>query len=281
MARLQSSTVDEIIASGLAVTLAFALRPRAHFLVRACAAGFGVAAVVRLAGRTSRESAPTDPLVAIVAHEIRGPLASIRGAAALLEEYEAKLDVTRRRELVRAALDASQQLSGLVDDLLLVSRMDAGRLPIDRTELDLAELVRSAPPQNDARNVAVIAQDRLPCVLADPLRVRQVLTNLVDNAVAYANDQSLVIVAVVTDGNSVRTSIYNEGNGIPPEEQSKLFLPFARLSERRIDSTGLGLYIAKQLVEAMGGTIGFETDPGHNAVFWFTLPIARSGALSV
>lgn len=282
MDRFQNRTTDDIVACGLAVSVAFALRGRAHFLVRASAAAFGLAAAVRLLRkRTPPPSRTDDPLVAIVAHEIRGPLASIRGAASLLEQYESQLEGERRRKLVRAVLDAAGQLSGIVDDLLLVSRIDAGNLPLERTELDLDGLVRDAMPEGEAQRIALVAQKNVPQVLGDPVRVRQVVGNLVSNALAYATEQSLVIVAVAGEGATVRTSIFNEGNGIPPEEQSKLFLPFARLSERRIDSTGLGLYIAKQLVEAMGGRIGFTTDPGRNAVFWFTLPAARSTVLSV
>ncbi|GAC1542549.1 MAG: hypothetical protein NVS2B17_21240 [Candidatus Velthaea sp.] len=104
--------------------------------------------------------------------------------------------------------------------------------------------------------------------------MRQVTTNLLTNALAHASDQSIVIVSIAAEDDGVRTTIFNEGRGIAPEEQSKLFLPFADLSERRVDSTGLGLYIAKELVDAMGGEIGFETQPGYNAVFWFTLPAA-------
>ena len=266
------------------------MRTRAHSLVRSTAVAFGLLAACRLAMRP--EGAPAVPaagtpegaasaqdpagstLVSIVAHEIRAPLAAIRGAASLLDEYDGQLDRTRRRELLAVALDASHQLARLIDDLLLVSRIAGGRLRVESAEVDLVTLVRDASAAELTRQISVVAQEHLPNVYGDPLRVRQVTTNLLTNALAHASDGSIVIVSVTAEADGVRTTIFNEGRGIAPEEQSKLFLPFADLSERRVDSTGLGLYIAKELVDTMGGEIGFETQPGSNAVFWFTLPAA-------
>lgn len=297
MARWGSRAVDAIIAGGLVVSLGFAMRPRAHSLARRAAVALGLLASARLATRrgpgargADRPALQDDPvagstLVSIVAHEIRAPLAAIRGAASLLDQYESQLDRTRRRELLSVALDASQQLARLIDDLLLVSRIAGGRLRVERAEVDLVTLVRDASTAELTRQITVVAQENLPNVYGDPLRVRQVTTNLLTNALAHATDQSIVIVSIVAEGEGVRTTIFNEGRGIAPEEQSKLFLPFADLNERRVDSTGLGLYIAKELVDAMGGEIGFDTQPGRNAVFWFTLPAtpktASHRALSV
>jgi signal transduction histidine kinase len=295
MARWRSRAIDSIIAGGIAVSLGFAMRPRAHSLTRFLAAIFALTASTRMLARGSRPGAgnPAAPahdaitngtLVAIVAHEIRAPLSAIRGAASLLDEYDGQLDGKRRSELLAVTLDASQQLARLVDDLLLVSRITAGRLAVERTEVDLVSLVRAAARTELSPSVTIVTQESLPGVHADAVRTRQVVTNLLANAINHASEKSIVIVSIVADGAFVRTTIFNEGRGIPPDEQSKLFLPFANLSESRIDSTGLGLYIAKQLVNAMGGSIGFDTQPGHNAVFWFTLPAAPAhshSALSV
>ncbi|GAC1418225.1 MAG: hypothetical protein NVSMB5_09510 [Candidatus Velthaea sp.] len=275
--------MDGIIAGGLIISLGFAIRPRAHSLARSAAVTLGLLASCRLISRTTPAAPPPQPgtsaqdpagstLVAMVAHEIRAPLAAIRGAASLLDEYDGQLDRARRHELLTVALDASHQLARLIDDLLLVSRIAGGRLRVESAEVDLVALVRDASAAELTRQISVVAQEDLPNVCGDPLRVRQVATNLLTNALAHASDQSIVIVSIAAEDDGVRTTIFNEGRGIAPEEQSKLFLPFADLSERRVDSTGLGLYIAKELVDAMGGEIGFETQPGYNAVFWFTLP---------
>jgi signal transduction histidine kinase len=283
MARWGSRAVDGAIVSGLALTFVFAARPRSNSLVRGAGVAFIAAAGARLfahrgdafkAGNGASAIDTKSTLVSIVAHEIRAPLAAIRGAVALLDEHDATLAASRRAELMHVALDATKQLGYLVDDLLLISRIAGGRLLVERSAIDLAAVVHDAANAEINRVIEVVAQDGLPSVRGDAMRVRQVVTNLLSNAVASATESSIVLASITRHDDGVRVTIYNEGRGIPPEEQSRLFLPFASLSERRVDSTGLGLYIAKELVEAMGGTIGFDTQPGHSAAFWFTLKAA-------
>ena len=277
MARWGGRAVDGTIVGGLVLSFAFATRPRPHFLAGALAMLFTAAAGARLLARRecpASAGSTSGTLVSIVAHEIRAPLAAIRGAVALLDEHGATLEPVRRGELLRVALDATKQLGYLVDDLLLISRISGGRLAVDRAALDIVSVVHDAANAEMSHAIAVVEQDDLPSVTGDAMRVRQVVTNLLSNAVANASESSIVLASITRDEAGVRVTIYNEGRGIPPEEQSRLFLPFASLSERRVDSTGLGLYIAKELVEAMGGAIGFDTLPGRNAAFWFTLKAA-------
>jgi signal transduction histidine kinase len=288
MARWGSRAVDSGIVSGLVLSFVFAARPRGHFLARGLGVAITAAAAARLFRHRERPAAVAEgaaasansTLVSIVAHEIRAPLAAIRGAVALLDEHDATLDAARRGELLHVALDASMQLGYLVDDLLLISRIAGGRLAVERTAIDIVSVVHDAANAEVAHAIAVVEQDGLPEVSGDALRARQVVTNLLSNAVANAAESSIVLASITRSDDGVRVTIYNEGRGIPPEEQSRLFLPFATLSERRVDSTGLGLYIAKELVEAMGGTIGFDTQPGHNAAFWFTLKAAGPSELA-
>jgi signal transduction histidine kinase len=268
---------------GLALSFGFAARPRGNSLARAVGVGFTAAAWARLLANRKRTAdgavtaaSANSTLVSIVAHEIRAPLASIRGAVALLDEHDATLDAGRRIELLHVALDATRQLGYLVDDLLLISRISGGRLVVERAALDIVAVVHDAANAEMSKAIAVVEQEGIPPVSGDAMRVRQVVTNLLSNAVANATESSIVLASITRQNDDVRVTIYNEGRGIPPEEQSRLFLPFASLTERRIDSTGLGLYIAKQLVQAMGGTIGFDTQPGHNAAFWFTLKAATT-----
>jgi signal transduction histidine kinase len=275
-----------VIVCGLIFNSIFAARQRRHSLVRWVGAGAVVAATVRLfahaqrvATRSETDETTSSTLVSIVAHEIRAPLAAIRGSIALLAEHLETLDPQRRAELLRVALDASKQLGALVDDLLLVSRIAGGRLVFEDGPVDLVAIVRDAANAEITQPVSVVEQVGVPFVRGDALRVRQVVTNLLSNAVANARESSVVLASISSDDQTVRVTIYNEGRGIPPEEQSRLFLPFASLGERRVDSTGLGLFIAKELVEAMGGTIGFDTQPGRNAAFWFTLQTAAPASL--
>jgi signal transduction histidine kinase len=223
------------------------------------------------AGSQTPAASTNSTLVSIVAHEIRAPLAAIRGAVALMEEHAATLEPERRTELQHVALDATKQLASLVDDLLLISRIAGGRLTVERGAVDVVSIVHHAANAEMTRAIAVVEQADVPAAVGDAMRVRQVVTNLLSNAITNASESSLILASITRHDDGVRVTVYNEGRGIPPEEQSRLFLPFAALTERRADSTGLGLYIAKELVEAMGGTIGFETQPGRNAAFWFTL----------
>jgi signal transduction histidine kinase len=280
MARWGSRALDRTIAGSLVLSFVFAVRPQGNFLARTLGLACSAAATARLLGWGRRIVADetggsaNSTLVSIVAHEIRAPLAAIRGAVALLEEHAATLEAERRTELLHVALDASKQLGYLVDDLLLISRISGGRLAVERSSIDIIAIVRDAASAQMHQAIAVVEQDGVPNVSGDAMRVRQVVTNLLSNAVANAAESSVVLASITNNDGGVRVTVYNEGRGIPPEEQSRLFLPFASLSERRVDSTGLGLYIAKQLVEAMGGTIGFDTQPGRNAAFWFTLKAA-------
>ncbi len=275
--------LDAVVVGGLVYGSVFAVRPQPHFLARTLVAAATLGAAVRIALHARRPApaapgpATISPLVAIVAHEIRAPLAAIRGAVALLDEHQAALEPVRRSELFGVALEATKQLGHLADDLLLISRISAGRLRVERILIDVVAVVYEAANAEIWHTVSVVEQSGVPYVYGDAMRVRQVVTNLLSNAVANAIESSIVLVSITTQADSVRVTIYNEGRGIPPEEQSRLFLPFASLGERRVDSTGLGLYIAKELVNAMDGTIGFDTQPGRNAAFWFSLKSEPGG----
>lgn len=218
----------------------------------------------------------------MIAHEMRSPLATIRGAAGLLTDHFDRLPAERRNELLGVIDDATLQIDRVVQDLMVLSRLNEGVLAIEPENLDLVAIVRDAASALKARfperTITIAPQDDMPFVRGDAIRVRQIVTNLIANAIGYSIEHSVIIVSVVLEGNAVRVSVYNEGNGIAPSEQDKLFLPFATLSERTSESTGLGLFIAKGLVEAMNGDIGFSTDPGENALFWFSLPIVRTPA---
>ena len=214
--------------------------------------------------------------VSLIAHEIRSPLSAIRGAVALLGDHHERLSPERRGELLTVVDDSTLQIDRVVQDLMVLSRLNDGALAIEPVDVDIAKIVRDVARALNSRfperAVMIALEDDVPAVYADAIRVRQIVTNLVANAISYSREKTTVIVSIVRDGDRVRTSVFNEGLGIPPNEQAKLFTPFAILSERTAESTGLGLFIAKGLVEAMHGAIGFSTHPGEHVLFWFTLP---------
>jgi signal transduction histidine kinase len=215
-----------------------------------------------------------DALLSILAHELRSPLSAVRGALLLLWHPE-QLEPGRREEVLAIAEDATERIARIVDDALNAVRIGRDGLTFEWQPVDLEAVVGDAIRAASARRSAPIrlaAQNGLPPARGDRIRVRQVVTNLLDNAVAHAGDGSEVIVSIVAEGEHLRCTIHNEGAGIPPARLPALFRPFTPETDRP-ESVGLGLSIAKRLVEAMGGTIGFDPTPGRHATFWFTLPV--------
>ena len=214
----------------------------------------------------------------MVSHEVRSPLAAIRGATSLLESHFETMGDERRGELLGVLGSATSRLATIFEDFLLLSRMDAGQLslriepvpPVAMIEESIAR-IRSEHPDRSF-NVAYL--DPVPHVLADEGRLVQVLANLLSNAVKYSYPNSPVHIDIKPSGDDVSIAVVNEGVGVPESDREKLFKRFGRLSQDN-GSTGLGLYICRELVTKMNGSIGFESEPGKRTSFWFALPKAE------
>jgi len=213
----------------------------------------------------------------MVSHEVRSPLAAIRGATALLQTHFETLGLERRQELLGVLNSSTARLSAIFEDFLLLSRMDAGQLslrierisPVSVIEESMARM-RSEHPER-MFNAAYL--DPVPPVLADEGRTVQVLTNLLSNAVKYGNPEKAIHIDVKPAGDRLQISVVNEGGGIAEKDRERLFTRFGHLSAAD-GSTGLGLYICRELITKMRGTIGFDSEPGKLTSFWFTLPRA-------
>ncbi len=213
----------------------------------------------------------------MVSHEVRSPLAAIRGATALLQTHFETLGIERRKELLGVLSSATGRLSSIFEDFLLLSRMDAGHLalriepisPVGVIEESLAR-IRSEHPDRSF-NAAYL--DPVPYVMADEGRTVQVMINLLSNAVKYGDPASPILVDVKPTAELVTVSVVNDGPGIHERDHEKLFTRFGHLSTGE-GSTGLGLYICRELVGKMNGAIGFESEPGKKTSFWFSLPRA-------
>lgn len=213
----------------------------------------------------------------MVSHEVRSPLAAIRGATALLQTHFETLGLERRQELLGVLSSSTSRLSSIFEDFLLLSRMEAGHLalrieriaPVAAIEESIARM-RSEHPGR-AFNPAYL--DPVPYVLADEGRLVQIITNLLSNAVKYSFPTSPIHVDVKPAGDHLTITIVNEGPGIAESDRDKLFTRFGHLAAGD-GSTGLGLYICRELITMMSGTIGFESEPGEKTCFWFTLPRA-------
>jgi NtrC-family two-component system sensor histidine kinase KinB len=217
-------------------------------------------------------------VVATIAHEFRTPLTSLRMAVHLCTEQVAGPLTEKQAELLYAAREDCDRLQAMIDDLLDLSRIESGRVelyPLPTPSGVLAEgAVEQFKAEAEARGVRLSADAAIPevKVLADHERVGHVFANLVGNALRHTQrDGSVILGASVTNG-AVRFTVTDTGRGIPKEYQERIFEKFFQVPESGPKGTGLGLYIAKEIVRGHGGAIGVESEPGRGSTFWFTLP---------
>ncbi|HEY5059278.1 MAG TPA: ATP-binding protein [Gaiellaceae bacterium] len=223
-----------------------------------------------------------DAFVATVSHELRTPLTSISGFLEMMQDEETGLG-DEGRSYLEVIRRSTERLHHLVEDLLLIAQIEARRIELELESFDLRELVEQSVeamrPAAAAKRVAVeIVGDRLPAIVADRLRITQVLDNLVSNALKFTDGGGTVTVSVRRDGDAASVTVADDGIGIPAGEQGQLFSRFFRSSsatERAIPGTGLGLAISRALVEQHGGTISLESDEGEGTRVTVTLPHRR------
>ena len=224
--------------------------------------------------------------IATASHELRTPLAAVYGAAQTLLRHDFALDEVGRDRFVSLIAEESERLGRIVNEILLANQLDAGRLDLEAEPFDAADLVERvveatrayAPP---AVKLELSVPDNLLPVAADLDKVRQVLVNLVENAIKYSPDGGRVEVGAKPRGTNVCFHVRDEGLGIAPEEQSRVFEKFYRVDPhmmRGVGGTGLGLYICKELVSRMGGRIWVESNDGKGSTFLFELPAAAPSA---
>src|SRR5262252_3475989 len=223
--------------------------------------------------------------VSMVSHELRTPLTSIQGYAELLLEDE-RMDDEVRESLTIVKKNADRLLV-MINDLLDLSRIEAGRVDLHRTSLDLtcliSEVARSLRPLIEAKRqrLRLDLGDALPAVWADADRVTQILTNLISNAHKYTPVEGSITVAAQRDDGFVRVDVSDSGIGLSPEDQAQLFTKFFRADDRSGQAgrgTGLGLVITRLLVELHGGRITLSSAPGRGSTFSFTLPAPEASA---
>jgi len=220
-------------------------------------------------------------LVATVAHEFRTPLTSLRMALHLLIEQAVGTLTDKQSELLHAAREDAERLQATVDELLDLSRIQAGRLSLRVAELDVDALVRSSLDAQranaDERQVAMESRifPGLGEVSADPDRVRLVFSNLLANAIRYSPAGTTVTVRASRARSQIRFEVCDQGPGIPPEYQQAIFEKYFQIPGGRHGDAGLGLFIAREIVHAHGGELGVSSQPGQGSTFWFTLPIAE------
>ncbi len=238
---------------------------------------------LRVANRHLKElDEAKDEFISMASHQLRTPLTTIKGYISMLQEGDAGKITHEQREFLGYAYSGSERMVSLISDLLNVSRMSSGKFVIERTAVDLTKLVAEEVQQlnghAEAKGLKLIYQppkNKLPMMQLDDNKTRQVVMNFIDNAVYYTKTGS-VTVALEPDGANVRLTVTDTGIGVPEDAKRKLFGKFFRAGnaqQLRPDGTGLGLYLAKRVVEDQGGRIIFESHEGKGSTFGFTLPL--------
>jgi signal transduction histidine kinase len=215
-------------------------------------------------------------LVSNVSHELRTPLASVLGFSSLMLERDLSQDEMRRYlELIRSE---ARRLAALLNDLLDLERVEQDALELRREEIDLSELLSAQvtlySAQSDAHELTFQGDDALS-VVGDRDRLAQVIGNLISNAIKYSPDGGAVEITSSLIGDEAWIWVRDEGLGIPRAHQAQIFTKFFRGDvgkELGIAGTGLGLVLSRQIVEAHGGEIGFESEAGRGSTFWIHLP---------
>jgi signal transduction histidine kinase len=241
--------------------------------------GSSVIAVRDATAAYALERARTD-FVATASHELRTPLTAVYGGATTLLARGEELRPSQRESLLNLIAEEAAHLTGIVDQLLVSAQLDRGTLRVDETECDVSDLCNAIVAAARLRAPAgVTVAIHLPSVMeplrCDPSLLRQVLVNLVDNAVKYSVGGGTVLLRVSDGTASVRIDVVDQGLGIPSAEQERIFEKFYRLDAemtRGVGGSGLGLYISREIVQQLGGTLMLESHVGKGSTFTVTLP---------
>jgi signal transduction histidine kinase len=217
--------------------------------------------------------------VSVISHELKTPVSLIKGYAGTLRREDARWDEETLRESLAVIEEESDRLNELIDNLLDASRLQASALPLKLHDVALDEvaqrIVHRFRPQTDRHQFSVDFPRNFPEVLGDEARLEQVLSNLLTNAIKYSPEGGTIQVSGRALPDRVVLTVSDEGMGIAPTKQTRVFDAFYRVDDaptRRTQGTGLGLYLAKAVVEAHGGRIWVESEPGQGAAFSFSLP---------
>jgi PAS domain S-box-containing protein len=216
----------------------------------------------------------------MVSHELRTPLTSIKGSLGLMEGGLAGELSPMARKLVSVGHTEVDRLIRLINDMLDIRKIQAGRIDLKMTTLKASQLVADAveviAPIASASNIKIITHcDENTTFFGDRDRLLQVMTNILSNAIKYSNTDDSVVVAVEGFDDKTRCAVTDNGPGIPLDKRGELFVPFHQLESvdvRPHGGTGLGLAISKAIVTHHGGTIGVDSNEGHGATFWFEIP---------
>ncbi len=239
----------------------------------------GIVLLLRDVTRLKEVERLKSEFVMAASHELRTPLTSLGMSVDLLLEHASQALPEEDRDLLQAAHEEVHRMKALVNDLLDLSRIEAGRIELEFESVPISTLFDHAKAvfrsQLDMKEVSLTSEptEDLPGVRADANKITWVLTNLISNALRYVSKGGHVVLTADKIGAHVHLSVRDDGPGVPPEYQSKIFQKFVQVKGQEAGGTGLGLAICKEIVRAHGGAIWVESHPGEGSTFTFTLPV--------
>ena len=231
---------------------------------------------VVLSLRRERDAADAMEVVATVSHELRSPLTAVKGYTSLLLNRWTRLEDEQKRFMLEQIHHDADRVTRLVTELLDISRLETGRLTLHPQLVSLPEVAESVVAKVRMEypdlECSFDFPNAFPEVLADPDKIEQVVTNLVENAAKYASPVGMRVLGRHVDG-SITVEVHDKGEGIPADDLPRVFERFFRAGHNKPSGTGLGLWISRGLVEAHGGRITADSTPGKGSTFAFTLPM--------
>jgi NtrC-family two-component system sensor histidine kinase KinB len=275
----QPRGLEEAVRTVAAGQEAFLL-PRATPVLSEQGGVIGVAMLLQDVTRLMRFDELKSNLVATVAHEFRTPLTSLRMALHLCLEQAVGPITEKQADLLQAARQDTERLQQIVDDLLDLSRIQSGHIELNQRAVDAAGLARDAvrafetPAANKGIDLRLELMPSLGDVIADPERIALAFANLIGNAIKYTPGGGRVTVSASSHERAVRFTVHDTGPGVPPAHRQAIFERFFRMPGASEPGAGLGLYIAKEIVDAHGGQIGVDGEAGQGSNFWLELHAA-------
>lgn len=225
-----------------------------------------------------------DEFISMASHQLRTPLTSIKGYLSMVLDGDVGEVSPKQRALLGESFKSSERMVRLITDFLNVSRLQTGKFTIEKSLFDLNDVV-----DQEVKDLSVIAKNRLQQlryetsgqpvpVMADESKIRQVIMNYIDNAIYYSRPNSTVVIELSVQHNKATVTVRDTGIGVPHAAQQKLFTKFYRAEnarKQRPDGTGVGLYLARRVIEAHNGSIVFHSTEGHGSTFGFSIPVAK------
>ena len=238
--------------------------------------------ITRSFERLAEASRMKSEFVSIVSHQLRSPLSNIKWALEFLMSGRATPISEKQLEYFKILKENNERMMELVSDLLIVSRIEQGRMPLKKEKISPEDLIREIIKRVEvfakASNIKVDfkAEKGLPLVSSDPSQLKLVVENLLDNAIRYIGGKGKVEIKLRKKGDDILFEAEDNGVGIPEKDQRYIFQKFFRSENalrRQTEGSGLGLYIVKSIIEKSGGKVGFQSQENVGSTFWFSLPI--------